>query len=344
MIKRTHHKGRNFELLIMGFVFLVLFAIPVIFTRVDDQISWLHVRKIWIDQSLLLPLFLINHFLLVPKLLLRKKYISYFVIILSLILSFSLGYKGFESNTYKSKSNTVQNPTNKPKPIPPYAHLLMYSLLIVGVDTGLLFTRKWNENEHARNLLEKRNTEMQLDILRNQVSPHFLMNTLNNIYALIDLDSPKAKEAVMKLSKLMRYMLYENKNGKVKLSKEFEFVKSYIDLMKLRYADAKDIQLTLPEVYDDVLIPPLLFISYIENAFKHGTSYENESQIDISFQLIDNELIFNCKNIKHYQNEKGGIGLENSKNRLNLLFGNDYELNINSPENEFEVNLKIPTV
>ena len=174
---------------------------------------------------------------------------------------------------------------------------------------------------------------MQLDILRNQISPHFFMNTLNNIFALIDLNSQTAKEAVMKLSKLMRYMLYENGSGKVKLSTEFELIQSYIDLMKLRFTDEMSIHLIIPEKYVDKDIPPMLFISYIENAFKYGASYQPESFIDIVFEVTDNKLIFTCINTKLSGNNtiaEGGLGLKNSENRLNLIFGTNYSLVVNS--------------
>lgn len=348
-MKKTNNKlllNTHFDLIIMGFVFLILFGMPVIFTRINGVISWQHVIKIWIDQSLLVPLFFINHRLLVPRLLFRNKTPLYFISIITLILSFSFGFRYFEMTTFEHPESETNRPANKPDPVPPYASLLMYSLLIAGIDTGLLFTGKLHETEEKKHLLEKQNSDMQLEILRNQVSPHFFMNTLNNIYALIGYDTPKAREAVMKLSKLMRYMLYENENGRVLLSKEFEFISSYVDLMRLRFVDDQVIKLTLPENYGDVKIPALLFISYIENAFKYGASYENECRIRISFEVKNNELLFHCQNIKQKvtDNEKGGLGLENSKNRLNLLFGNNYSLRINSNTEVFSVDLKIPIV
>lgn len=343
---RKDSLNRNFELIIIGFVFLVLFLMPVIFTRVRGEISWIHVLKIWKDQSLLLPIFVLNHWLLAPKLMLRKKYFSYLISITFSISVATVSYYYIDT-VVKAKKVSVNNTieSNRPTPVPPFAQLLIYSVLIVGIDTGLLFSKKWYENEEKRYMLEKQNSEMQLEILRNQVSPHFLMNTLNNIYALIDLDSLKAKEAVMKLSKLMRYMLYENEKGKVFISKEFEFVKSYIDLMKLRFESDTMIELTLPEKYDEFEISPLLFISFIENAFKHGGGYENQSKIAISFSFEDKWLIFKCFNLKSNlksSSEKGGFGIENSRNRLDMLYGERYSLSIKSPEQYFDVTLKIP--
>lgn len=341
---RDYKLNNHIELIIMMFIFLVLFLLPVLFTHVQGEISWLHVFKIWKDHSLLIPVFAINHWLLIPNQLYRKNYLAYFFSIVVLIAVVVSSYYYYDE-VQNARVNTSTN-LNRPTPVPPYAELLMYAVLIVGVDAGLLFSKKWHETEEKKHMLEKQNSEMQLEILRNQISPHFFMNTLNNIYALIGIDTPKAREAMIKLSKLMRYMLYENENGKVLLSKEFEFIRSYVDLMRLRFVDDSVIKLSLPENYSDVEIPALLFISYIENAFKYGASYENECRIRIRFQVENDELLFHCQNIKQTVsgNEKGGLGLENSKNRLNLLFGNNYTLKINSNTEVFSVDLKIPII
>jgi len=345
MTKKYFTKGTSIAYWIIGFIFLVLFVIPVFFTRIDDKISWLYVTKIWKDQFLLLPLFAINHWLFVPNILFRKRYLLYWLCIVGLITLFTVSYYYNDEVLNKKPITRNDSGMKRPEPIPPYAHLFMYSLLIVGVDTGLLFTGKWNENEEERHILEKKNIEMQLDMLRNQVSPHFFMNTLNNIYALIDCNTPKAKEAVMKLSKLMRYMLYENEHGKVKISKEFEFITSYIDLMKLRYADDVSIRLIFPEELGNMEIPPMLFICYIENAFKHGVSYQQDSFINIIFEKRENKLHFSATNSKQPETVKhpvGGLGLQNNENRLKLLYADNYSLTINSSDKIFNVSLEIP--
>ncbi len=342
---KPYLQGRNFGLYIMAFVFLILFLLPVLFTRVNGEISWIHVLKIWKDQALLFIVFGLNHWLVAPKLMQRGKYGLYILCIAGIIALSSFSYYYYDNVFTTPKVKTENDKSKKPTPIPPFAHLLMYSLLIVGVDSGLLFSKKWYENEEKQYILERQNSEMQLEMLRYQVSPHFLMNTLNNIYALIDLDSLKAKEAVMKLSKLMRYMLYENESGKVLIRREFEFVKSYIDLMKLRFENDMIIELKLPENYDEFEIPPLLFVSFIENAFKHGGGNDHKSKIVISFNFEGKLLVFKCFNLKSNVKtnaDKGGLGIENTKNRLNMLYGNRYSLSISSPDNFFDVTLKIP--
>lgn len=342
---KIHQQGRHFGLYIMAFMFLILFLLPVLFTRVQGEISWIHVLKIWKDQSLLFVVFGLNHWLIAPKLMLRKRYGLYLICISAVIALFSLSYYYYDNVLTIHKEKVENAVPNKPTPIPPYAHLLMYSLLIAGVDSGLLFSKKWYENEENKRILEVKNTEMQLDMLKNQVSPHFFMNTLNNIYALIDCDTPRAKAAVMKLSKLMRYMLYENEQGLVKVDKEFEFIQSYIDLMKLRYANEVSIRLIFPKELGNLQIPPMLFICYIENAFKHGVSYQQDSFINVTFEKRDNKLHFSATNSRHPESSAhpvGGLGLKNNENRLKLLYGTNYSLAINTSEQLFNVTLEIP--
>jgi hypothetical protein len=317
---------------------------PVLFTRIGDEISWKHVFKIWQDQALLIPLFILNHWLLVPRFLLKKKHLLYFISVLLLIAGFVIAYYLKDEIFHKNPQIAINLIVKRPQPIPPYAHLLMYSLLIVGVDAGLLFFRRWDEMEKEQERLEKENLKMQLNILQNQISPHFFMNTLNNIYALIEHDTKRAKEVVMQFSKLMRYMLYENGSNAIMLSKEFELIKSYISLMKIRYASEVNVNLFIPETFTDVEVPPMIFISYIENAFKYGTSYEQKSEIDISFIITDKELSFSCQNtiFNESQIHKGGLGNKNIDERLKLLFGAKHELNILTENNQYKVTLKIP--
>lgn len=363
MIRENHNKSflGYFDLVVVIFILLLMFILPVIFTRQEGNILWINVMKIWQDKFLIIPVFVLNHWLLVPKLVLNKKYILYLVSISLLVTLVTAAYYFYDN---PRESGNVQRPParredrgrrndippvpvqqQRPQPVPPYAELLIYTLLIVSVDTGLSFTKYWQRSEDEKIMLEKKNVEAQLGMLRNQVSPHFLMNTLNNIYSLIDADWERSKQSVMKLSKLMRYLLYENQGKKIHLSKEFEFIRSYVDLMKLRYVDDVEIRLNIPEIHSDPEIPGLLFISYLENAFKYGTSYERKSFIEISFQLDDNFLYFSClnsRNVFQDNSKTGGLGLDNSRKRLDLLYNESYNLLIEEKEDIYSVRLKIP--
>ncbi len=343
------------------FIFLLLFLLPVVFTRDNGRIVWTSVIKIWQDKVLLIPLFMINHWLLVPKLVLKRKYGLYIVLVLLMITLITVCYYFYDKPAERafmprpqarretpSPGNEMKpdvQQSDQPQPIPPYAELLLFSLLIAAVDTGLSFTKQWYVTEEDKVRLEKENVQAQLGMLRNQISPHFFMNTLNNIYSLIESDKERSRQAVMKLSKLMRYLLYENQNGKVLLSKEFDFIRNYVDLMKLRFVDEVEIKLKIPELYADSEIPVLLFISYLENAFKYGTSYQHKSVVEVIFEIGNNHLYFSCTNNKNVFSEKdnaSGIGLQNSRQRLDLLYKNNYNLDILEADETFSVKLNIP--
>lgn len=170
------------------------------------------------------------------------------------------------------------------------------------------------------------------------------MNTLNNIHALVDIDTEKAKETIVELSRLMRYMLYESDKRTLPLSKEVQFLRHYVELMRIRYPESVRIELSLPEEESGVQVPPLLFISFVENAFKHGVSYQKDSFITVSLTLERRELLFRCSNSNFGKNvdEHHGIGLENVRKRLQLLFGDEYTLAISNMEQRFDVLLTIP--
>ena len=149
MIKNSIQKG-YFEFLIPGFIFLLLFVLPVIFTRTDGVVSWPYVVKIWKDQMLLIPLYLLNHFVYLPRLLFHKKYAGYFVSALGTILLFTSLYFYHDEIQDRKVRVISENGPQEPDPVPPYAQLMLYGLLITGVDAGLSFSRKWYQNEEKK--------------------------------------------------------------------------------------------------------------------------------------------------------------------------------------------------
>jgi CRISPR/Cas system CSM-associated protein Csm2 small subunit len=235
------------------------------------------------------------------------------------------------------------------QPLFQFINTLFISLLIAGFNTAIAVTNRWFTEEQARKEIEKEHMLSDLAFLQNQVSPHFFMNTLNNIHSLIEADQKLAQNAVLKLSEMMRYLLYESGRGTTSLSKEIEFLKSYVKLMQLRVDDSVKVSFDLPENFVNVSLPPLLFISFIENAFKHGVSYREPSFLSFRITQKTGSLEFMAVNtVSSYRNADPmvhhvGIGLENIKKRLDLLYGNKYKLNIDSSDNEFKVMLIIPT-
>ena len=203
--------------------------------------------------------------------------------------------------------------------------------------------------------LEHQNLEQQLEYLRYQINPHFFMNTLNNIHALVDIDPQKAQETIVELSKMMRFVLYEGDKKGVPLTREMEFIRTYVNLMQLRYTDKVRIILDLPAETPDHTLPPLILISFVENAFKHGVSYQQESFIEINAAVENHHLLFTCRNSKvekaheekprigdETSGKKGGVGLTNVRKRLNLLYDHDYSLRINDGADVYTVELNIP--
>ncbi len=216
-------------------------------------------------------------------------------------------------------------------------------ILMCGMNLGIKLYFKTRNDQKQLQALEKENLEQQLEYLRYQINPHFFMNTLNNIHALVDIDPEKAKDTILELSKMMRFVLYEGDKKGVPLSREFDFIRHYVTLMQLRYTDKVRISVDLPQEAPDKQIPPLMLITFIENAFKHGISYQHESFIDVKVAVND-KLHFTCRNSKADKpnEEKGGVGLKNVKQRLNLLYDNNYTLNIQDEPDVYHVELTIP--
>jgi hypothetical protein len=225
---------------------------------------------------------------------------------------------------------------------------IVISLLIAGFNTAIAVTNRWSEEEQARKEIEKEHIESELAFLQNQVNPHFLMNTLNNIHSLIEVDHELAQNALLKLSDMMRYLLYESGQGTTTLQREIDFLRSYLELMELRVDKTVKVTLELPEKFSNVSLPPLLFISFIENAFKHGISYREPSSLTFKLIQYSGSLEFISVNTIPKFNAKapgtrhGGFGLENIRKRLNMLYGQKHRLIIEKTEHEFKVNLTIP--
>ena len=222
-------------------------------------------------------------------------------------------------------------------------------LLMFGANLGIKVYFRSRDDRKRLAALERENLEQQLEYLRYQINPHFFMNTLNNIHALVDIDPEQAKDTILELSKMMRFVLYEGNKQSVPLSRELDFVRHYVALMQLRYTDKVRITLNLPTEVPDYQIPPLILITFIENAFKHGVSYQQASFVEVTVVVEDGQLRFSCRNSKSEvplnppeEGKMGGVGLENVRKRLHLLYGNNYALRIHNDAAEYSVELNIP--
>ena len=199
--------------------------------------------------------------------------------------------------------------------------------------------------------LEKEKLRSELEYLKYQVNPHFFMNSLNNIHALIDINKNKAQAAVQELSGMMRYLLYDKASMFVPLEKEISFLKNYIELMRLRYTDKLELSTDFSTEPQGVFVPSLLFTQFVENAFKHGVTYKKKSLIYVSLDLDEagEYVLFVCRNTLPDAAKattlpsQGGIGIENARKRLELLYGGKASMRIDNDGEWYNVELKIPT-
>jgi two-component system, LytTR family, sensor kinase len=312
--------------------------------------------KIYFRTILYLCIFYINYFYLVPNLYLKGKKLKHLIWVTLVIVVFYfineyVNHSISDIPAYKHIRETfdmLAHEYNLPRP-PRNLDVFNYfftSILISGFSLGLRMIGRYNENEKQRKELEKERINSELALLKNQVSPHFFFNTLNNIYSLVEINKADAQKAILHLSKMMRYLLYESEKGNTTLAREIDFMKNYVELMRLRVNDKVKLDISFPENYKDCTIAPLLFISFIENSFKHGVSYTEPSFIHISMEMVDAKLHFNCSNsvfdvVENRPPEESGIGLENIKKRLRLLYENRHELTILKSADSFDVQLTI---
>ncbi len=249
--------------------------------------------------------------------------------------------------------------TAPPVPPPP-AHrqdIVSFILFLFGIGTNIGIKFYFVSILERRRLedLEKENLQQNLVQLRYQLHPHFFMNTLNNIHALVDIDPKKAQKCIIDLSKLMRYILYESNHEYVPAYREVEFMANYVRLMSIRHNDKLKFSAKNSDDGKGIWIPPLVFISFVENAFKHGVSYNKESYINVEANRYTSNsgeprLHYTCRNSKQSKpknsgnkaSEASGVGLTNIKSRLDLMFGDNYTLDIDDGDKEFKVTLDIP--
>ena len=346
--------------------------------------SWNEILHAWEYTSTWLVMFAIHNFLLLPLLLRKRKTgtylcLSFLILLTGMFITYlnrpmhksqyktrmeaewkadSLAYERVAAvrlgdGRYCSPQNPMRRKPLDFQPIDPLPMLgpgelvaFFGGLLLMGMNLGVKLYFRSQEATKAIAQIEKHALERQLQYLKYQVNPHFLMNTLNNIHALVDIDPERAKASIVELSKLMRYVLYEGNNKLTSLSREVQFLHNYVRLMSMRYSGNVRISLDVPETLPDSMLPPLLLVIFVENAFKHGISYRNKSFVEISLKPQADRLLFDCRNSRQQNtqdgNMKGGVGLSNVRRRLDLLFPGNYTLDIKEQEDTYAVHLDIP--
>ena len=327
-------KDRNkFRYLILHVLcWSVLIIVPAFFHSSTDDWSAVWNRYIrWLGNPLAYMLvFYLNYLWIVPRFLLKKNWKMFLI-----INFFVIGGGLFVMDSWHWSAMQLLPEINHVSPRRPQYLLSRYfwafltQILIIALAVAVRMIQRWQHIEEARKEAEAARAEAELSNLRNQMNPHFLLNTLNNIYALIAFDQAKAQTAVSELSKLLRHMLYENQGDYVPLYKEADFMRNYIELMKIRVTDNVRIDTNINvQPNDSTPVAPLIFISLIENAFKHGLSPQGKGEIKIDLYQVNGditcEIINSCYPKRENDKSGSGIGLEQVSRRLELMYPDRY--------------------
>lgn len=307
-MKITIFEKKKLKILAHVLTWLFLFLIPWFFFNLKWNENFTQIGR-YFYRILFYGVYFYIIFLWVgPRFFFKQKKYAFFIITAILIgvfyFAFELSNRALFPESQKDQAfrqeisilaKKAQMPSPPFKRMPLFDFVLTF-IFITGVSVGIRVAEKLSENEKIRKELERDKLQTELVFLKYQISPHFFFNTLNNIYSLIEIDPKDAQKAVLKLSKMMRYLLYDTEPQKALISTEINFMSNYIDLMRLRLTDKVALNISFPEITNDFLVPPLLFIPFIENAFKHGISNREHSFIDISMKIEDQNIYFRVKN------------------------------------------------
>lgn len=358
-------------------MWLLLFSTPMLILIIHASshsnldIDWwtiIHIEEI---LGLYFIAFLVHNILLAPMLLYKRQTGRYLCSILILVVAFialqswirpimherkrhrpraemPITQRYYKADDFRDDRPRPQFKEPRPLIGPVELTNTLAMVFLMGMNLGVKLYYKAEEDRNRMQHLEKENLKQRLNYLRYQISPHFFMNTLNNIHALVDIDPEKAKKSIVELSKLMRHILYDGDTNISPLSDEVQFLQNYIALMKMRFTGMVKVNTDFPAMTSQKGIAPLILAIFAENAFKHGVSYKSPSNIDITLRCHNNEFIlFTCKNSKRKDGAKekdlaGGIGLSNVKNRLELIYGDRYHIDIKDSEDSYKVRLLLP--
>ena len=325
--------------------------------------------QFWLKQviilSLLVGIYYFNAFILVPRLLLKNHVGYFFLVMICIVVGIVLLnawvdqllnlHQLMEAAFHKRWEKLGGAPFKRMGPPPKRNEgfgldtvTITITALVLGISTSITTIQKWQKDQQLRQELEQDKVTSELSFLKAQINPHFFFNTLNNIYALTMVNADVAGKAIHQLSRMMRYLLYDTQQGHTLLSQEIAFVKDYISLMQLRLTDVVKIIFDSPANLDDMPLAPMIFLPFVENAFKHGVSATTQSNINITIKQNDKILdlvvlnsIINDNSISLDTNS--GIGLVNTRRRLDLLYPGKYKLDITelNANNEYNVHLTL---
>lgn len=324
-------------------IWLLLFAMPfiTIILNKDPIADAIEIfNYMWPTICSLAVIHYVNEFLLVDKLLTKKYFILFVVANALLLIGIGQGFNYY----YQQQGLLIDSLPLGTRLASTVGYFIM-GLIVICISVAFKMTRGWYKAESEKKELQQQSTESELKWLKSQLNPHFIFNTLNNIYSQISTQPENAKESVQQLSGMLRYVLYESSEKYVPLEEELGFVKNYIELMRIRQSSRVKLDVEIGESEPGARIVPLLFISLIENAFKHGVSASKPSYISIRFEQTKKEIRFLTVNSYFPKTEKdkggSGIGLVNIQKRLELAYPNQYSFKYGQIGDEYRSELII---
>ncbi len=323
-------------------VYLSFFIYQISSKRHGQEPNW---NRVWASVMLQITfaasIAYFNYFYTLPRFLIQKKiwkYLLEFLIPFAILMTFRILSEEFLEDGWTKKEGYFYSSRF-------IIQIIAINLFIVIFVGMLRFAVDWFELEAKKKEIENEKLTAELMFLKAQINPHFLFNTLNNLYYLAFTQSPNTTEVIAKLSQMMRYMIYDSNHAKVPLNKEIEYMQSYISLEKLRLNNEIPLEFIIIGDCDNVMIVPLILITFLENAFKHGVSNNNnESYIKVKISVINKVLLYTVENSKiktTLSGEKSGIGLQNANRRLALSYSGNYELAVVEKSETYLIELKI---
>ncbi len=339
MNKKTAFPGAV-ELALHILTWTYIFVSPLLFNIMGDEINWTRYAQRMVFPMTLCIIFYVNYLWLVPQFFLRRRYTVFFLANALLFVTLTFGreclVEMIKTINTSREDFKPRMPRGKPRMVLPgwYFHFqtfVMYAF-VTTLAVVVSQSKQWKKAEKARQQAELERKNAQLQNLRNQINPHFLLNTLNNIYSLTTFDTEKAQCAILQLSKLLRYMLYENLTPFVPIEKEVDFLRQYVDLMRLRLPEHVKVSFTADvKSGEEIVVAPLIFISLVENAFKHGVCPNKDSFITISLKADGKSIEFATLNSNHPKTADdkagSGIGLPQTHSRLQLSYPGSFTWN-----------------
>jgi sensor histidine kinase YesM len=337
--------GKYKRVLIHAGFLIVILGTPLLFNDFYESGKAAGIFRNWLPLITFIVVFYINYFLLIDKFFFTKKYTHFIVINILLFAAIIFSMHLMHEFVWKHLELSIDK--NRPRPSTIFIYYSQFFSLLTSaiVSIAVKSVQKNNRIEKEKKEIERAHLESELNQLKQQINPHFLFNTLNNIYSLIAKNQARAQEAVHMLSHMMRYVLYESQADFLPVSKEIAFLKNYINLMKLRLTVNTRLDVNISENSGDYLIAPLVLITFAENAFKHNAGASKESFINIKINFEGNRLIYSTTNSigsdQKFDDKNSGVGLTNLSKRLSLLYGEDYYLFTNRKDNIYYSDLEI---